>query len=749
MTFLSAVFLFGLPLATVPVIVHLLNRRRREVIGWGAMQFLQEAMARRRRMWQLDDWLLMLLRVLAVVLFIVALSQPLVTSSWFGSSRARDIIVVLDTSMSTARSVDGQRLFDRQMSRFDEIIDRLNDGDVVRVLLASSAPKWLNPIGVSMNADSREELRARLQQLQPTLARADILRCVETASNAEPGLKSAARLVAVLSDGQAASWRTDAADTWQGLADRAEERGAAINAVIVGDPASRATNLAVDVITPSRIITGVGQTVDLVATVRNTGAFDAKETLLSWFARDESIGATTVPKLGSAEETVVVIEHTFDRPGVYHVSCRLETPDDLTLDNTNDTIVEVVEAIPVIIVEGTPHADPRRTETGYLLSALGHGKPRGEQGWRSVYQPRLIHVADLADTDLAQYRCLVLANVARLSDEALQAVARFVSEGGGLWIAAGDRLDRAFFNEKTHLAGRGLSPLALDEAIGEAGNHEKFDLIHPPMSPHPATRLLSDTERLDIENAHLYRRYPFAMDAAPEDVSILLRTGQGDPLVVENIYGQGRVIVQGIPLGVTWSNLPLCQAYVIIVHEWLSYLIEPTGTRWSVEPGEAFKVGLPAEAFEPQATVHLPVGGAVPVDAEAMEDQLVWRYENTVEPGVYGLAVADRQGGSRILPFHVRRDREESDLTPLSDSDRSLLMEAGGVHFGNDPLALNEAALAESAHSEPMWTWLLLALLAMMLVELILAGRLSRKRNEEVTGATMETELPSGQTLPV
>ena len=48
MSFLSFAFLFALPLALAPILLHLFDRQRNVVIEWGAMQFLVEA-ARRRQ----------------------------------------------------------------------------------------------------------------------------------------------------------------------------------------------------------------------------------------------------------------------------------------------------------------------------------------------------------------------------------------------------------------------------------------------------------------------------------------------------------------------------------------------------------------------------------------------------------------------------------------------------------------------------------------------------------------------------
>ena len=77
--------------------------------------------------------------------------------------------------------------------------------------------------------------------------------------------------------------------------------------------------------------------------------------------------------------------------------------------------------------------------------------------------------------------------------------------------------------------------------------------------PAPSRRV-ADTERLDIERVRIYRRHRFSREDDIRDVSVVLRTAQGSPLAVEKTFDRGRVIVQTVPLGVQWSNLPLCQA---------------------------------------------------------------------------------------------------------------------------------------------------------------------------------------------
>lgn len=74
----------GLIAASGPIIIHLLNRRRFKVVEWAAMNFLRQAMQRNRRVLNLRDLIVLILRCLTVAVFGVALARPFVSgvSTW-------------------------------------------------------------------------------------------------------------------------------------------------------------------------------------------------------------------------------------------------------------------------------------------------------------------------------------------------------------------------------------------------------------------------------------------------------------------------------------------------------------------------------------------------------------------------------------------------------------------------------------------------------------------------------------------
>src|SRR5947207_5528022 len=62
---------------SIPIIIHLLNRKRFRVVPWAAMRFLLAAQKRTTRKLRIEQWLLLAIRTLLIVLLIVAMVSVL------------------------------------------------------------------------------------------------------------------------------------------------------------------------------------------------------------------------------------------------------------------------------------------------------------------------------------------------------------------------------------------------------------------------------------------------------------------------------------------------------------------------------------------------------------------------------------------------------------------------------------------------------------------------------------------------
>ncbi|QDU38067.1 hypothetical protein Mal4_23870 [Maioricimonas rarisocia] len=742
MSFLSFAFLAALPLAAAPILLHLFDRRRNVVIEWGAMQFLMEAATRRTSARKLKQWLLLLMRVMAVAALVLALARPMLPGSWFAGSERTETVFVIDNSMSMLRTVDDISLFDKAMAQAAETLDGIEAGHSVRILLASPYPVWATPGSVRIDSKSRELVRDSLENARPTDGGSDLLSALFTAAQAEIPPTQQNRRIILLTDGQASDWNMADDAGWSRLQDvlKSSAVPTQLEVVELGEDVREAANVAVDRIRTSRTVVGVHQTFSLTAELQNHGRQSSPPGTLAWTVAGKEQHESHVPALGGGKSTDVLWKHSFERTGVYAISCHADADDALAPDNRATVVVEVVDDIPLLLLETAPDLAEFQRDAFFTQAALGWLE--GEQlSARGVHVPTLVDPERLDRMNLDEYRAVVIPNLQDLPEETVLALRDFVYNGGGLWIALGPRTDVEAFNEHFFADGDGLAPLAIEGMVDEEASQDDPDAdavkIDPFASEHPATAQLAETDQLDTGDVTVAQRFRFVPPPEGEPVSTLLGLTNGQPLAVEQYFGRGRVIVQAVPLRLQWSTLAKSQAFVVMVHDWLAYLTQPRATRHNLAPGEPISVHV-ADASIRDATLRTPHGEEVQVTADAAGDGVVLRTSRTILPGDYLLELGISGDG---IPFHVNRDATESNLATLTAGDHKRLAAIAGVAHGDAEAALNRAV-----QTEPLWPLLLTLVIALILFELILSGIIARERfgTAPIEEATEPSGLPTG-----
>src|SRR3954462_8101020 len=94
----------GTVLASIPIIIHILNRRRFKTVRWAAMEYLLQAMRKNRRKLKFEQLLLLAIRCSLLLLMGIALARPLACdgSSMAGITGKRTAlhVFVIDNSYS-------------------------------------------------------------------------------------------------------------------------------------------------------------------------------------------------------------------------------------------------------------------------------------------------------------------------------------------------------------------------------------------------------------------------------------------------------------------------------------------------------------------------------------------------------------------------------------------------------------------------------------------------------------------------
>src|SRR4051794_14648906 len=142
MSFFAPIFLPLLALASVPIIIHLLNRRRFQIVEWAPMKYLKLTIKTNRRRLRIEQILLLILRTLVIVFLFLAVSRPVLSQGSGGgllSSHARTSrFIVIDDSLSMGYQQDRRSAFDNAKDAASQVLHTIGAQDSVTALITSS-----------------------------------------------------------------------------------------------------------------------------------------------------------------------------------------------------------------------------------------------------------------------------------------------------------------------------------------------------------------------------------------------------------------------------------------------------------------------------------------------------------------------------------------------------------------------------------------------------------------------------------
>ncbi|QOV89698.1 BatA domain-containing protein [Humisphaera borealis] len=143
LTFLFSAALWALPLAGLPVLLHLLFRRKSQVVPFPTLRFVRASMQQTAARKKIRRWLLLLLRAVALLALIWAVAQPALMPSDVWASRGGNsaaAVIVVDTSYSMQLAADGSTLAGRADRTVRELLAGQLRGMKVAILRSQAAP---------------------------------------------------------------------------------------------------------------------------------------------------------------------------------------------------------------------------------------------------------------------------------------------------------------------------------------------------------------------------------------------------------------------------------------------------------------------------------------------------------------------------------------------------------------------------------------------------------------------------------
>ncbi len=176
--------LFGIGLAciAIPIIIHLL-RRKRKPVTWGAMRFLEHAYRKRKRILTIEQLILLATRCILVALIAVGVGGVLF-GSVSSSDAPRSVTIVLDNSIGSALIVGDQTELARSKQAALRAIDQLDASRGDRAALITLGSPASAPI--MRPTTDLDAVRAAINASKPVDSSADYAGMIDLIGAQEP-----------------------------------------------------------------------------------------------------------------------------------------------------------------------------------------------------------------------------------------------------------------------------------------------------------------------------------------------------------------------------------------------------------------------------------------------------------------------------------------------------------------------------------------------------------------------------------
>lgn len=493
-------------------------------------------------------------------------------------------------------------------------------------------------------------------------------------------------------------------------------------------------------------------------------------------------------------ETTVVFDYPASNPPreagsrVYEVEL---APDRLAIDNHRRLVLETKPHLRVLVLHDPVVSDEATFGLRNLETAL-RLKPGAESIAASPVKVDVETDDVLQRRGIGDYDCVFLVDVKRLNPAGAKILSGYVREGGGLVTWLGPRVDAKSYNDLLFSGDERILPAKLGPIVAEPQYK-----LNPLKYEHPLMAEFRGQDQGNLLNTPVYKYYRLDDSSRPLARRALEFLNEAkDPFIVGEQVGSGRSLVVAVAPVSSWTTMPLSPGFLPIVQELLAYACGGRTSRTQRIVGEPLTGSLrrttasakvtvmpppadeeapndsvrPSNATSPSAmplgstkpagtaagSTPQPSGSAKPADAErppatstsprrtpsgvaaeisAQGEYFRWTFADTAQSGIYSVRISGATDHTERVAVNV--DARECDPAKLAPG-RLTEQPWSGVrfHYDTELQDFDEPTqkFVASDDERPIHRWLLIAALAAVIGESLLAGMITNSWKVGPTG---------------
>jgi len=701
--FINTTLFWALAAIALPLLIHLLTRRKLRVVTVSTIAFLKRLEKEKIRRLKLRQLLLLLLRMLIVALLVLAFTRPTVRreQSALAQRAAASAVFIIDNSLSMASASEGASLLAQARNQAQRLAALFAPGDEIFLISAAKPARLISPAAFL----TPESFSAAVAAIPQSSGETDLVGALALAREKVANSRNVNREIYVLSDGRAelpvnsSSNEKASVETIHGL------RG-----YVIRYDKTLTNNLLLQGATLSNQIFERGKTFEAVATIANNGRNDISNRLVHLFLNGKRVAQQTVD-VPAGTERRVTFRAVPDTAGFMFGRLELED-DDLMLDNTRGFVFFIPPQRRVLAVGGHPE------DLTYIRLAFDPAANQTANTWHEI-------AADnLAAERFENYDGIVLANVPRLSESVAQRLINYLNNGGGMMIFPGSDVDLRNYNEllltrlNAGVFGASMGQLAVNGAPPAGDNFirlGRIDFSHPVFSG-----IFEKSDKAPRLDSPVFR---FAVQMRVESGTLpIIEFANGYPFLVERRVGTGLLLIFTSAATEQWSDFAFKGLFAPLTHRCISYMTQSRDNqRESQFVGEELVTNLrvPATAVE----MELPAGDRRKVPVKIAGQNYQARYSEIEQSGQYRLWQTTSDSASRngklLQTWAVNFNPTELKLPPLPDQALQAAI-GGAVAFISPEVDIVEA-VRQARYGSELWQYFLVAAIIALLVEMWLS----------------------------
>lgn len=708
MSFLTPAFFIGLLAVGIPILVHLTQKEKKTIIDFPSLMFLRKIPYTSVRRRSIRDIWLLLLRIAALLLMVLAFSRP-----WFSTSSlaaklpgsTREVVVLLDRSASMGY---GDR-WTKAKTEAKKVIDGLGGQDkATLVLFGSSAEENVrgtqDKVRLSQAVDAAK-VGAQATRFGPALRLAQSI----LAQSAMPR-----REVVLISDFQKIGWEKQE--------DIHLPEGATLTPISI--TSGETSDAAVTALTFARNQFSGQDRVVATAGIVNRSAKPIADVPVTLEIDGHVVDTKKVSAAAGATVSVSFAEFTVAEANVRgKVTAGAASADAWGADNAFFFVLSPGRPVSVLIVQ-PDQAD--RDASLYLSTALGIGEA-------PKFDVETITASKLNGAQVEKRAVVILNDVAALPTGAADVLKRFVERGGGLLVGAANNAKWSETEQAALMPGV-LGP-AVDRPSGRVGALGYLDYSHPVFELFRTPRAGS------FSGVHFFRYR--TLD--PKTHRVLARFDDGAAAMVERKIGGGRVLAWSTSLDSSWNDLAVKPAFLPFMRQVATFLSAfQNADAWQVA-GRALDLTSRVQASaavtadaaaatkaagQTAAPVRQKIDGTVSTpsgERVSLTDNGRPAFVELGEQGFYTVRLAGEKDAAKPLTVAVNIDPSETDLAAM-DPVEFVAKVTGRADAANEAKDKppSDVTPAEAERRQGVWWYLLLLGAGVLVVEAWLANRLSK-----------------------